>query len=91
MTEAEAKTKWCPFARSEISGMIANRPMNYSSGNSNSDRVCIGSSCMAWRWDGQSEYRHPKGPEFLRYCQGTPEDVGATFHREGYCGLAGSP
>lgn len=37
MTEDEARTKWCPYAR---------RP----SKTNLSDRTCIASACMAWRW-----------------------------------------
>lgn len=47
MTEAEAKTKWCPMARVVAAG--------HSSGNTFTDGKsvdyvkCIGSACMAWR------------------------------------------
>ena len=40
MTEEEAKTKWCPFAR--------------NGGEAGCNRLqsteCLGSACMAWRW-----------------------------------------
>ena len=50
MTEDEAKTKWCPMARSETWGK--------GSGISSANRMengewfgyCIGSACMMWRW-----------------------------------------
>jgi hypothetical protein len=46
MTEDEAEKKWCPFVRDEDGG----------SNVSNESRVphwstCVGSECMAWRWD----------------------------------------
>lgn len=46
MPEAEAKTKWCPFARvgEQASGAAENRP----DGSYN----CIASACMAWRTGG---------------------------------------
>lgn len=50
MTEEEAKTKWCPFAR--VDSTAANRP----NPGPNCDVTagwppCIGSACMAWRRD----------------------------------------
>jgi hypothetical protein len=50
MTEAEAKTKWCPFYQvalamtSDSVGELSNR----LSGGLNHNN-CIGSACMAWR------------------------------------------
>jgi len=51
MTEDEAKTKWCPNARSARPGGN-NR---HSDGNGRFDCLCIGSGCMAWRWQGKTE------------------------------------
>lgn len=53
MTEAEAKTKWCPFARA-ISGddepAAVNRQSNIqSAGAPDRDCLCLASGCMAWR------------------------------------------
>lgn len=45
-TEAEAKTKWCPFGRiGHRDGIAMNDPAN-----PNFSARCIGSDCMAWRW-----------------------------------------
>lgn len=59
MTEAEAKTKWCPFARVMLfqpqDGQ--NPAVNRETGNSN----CIGSGCMAWEWTvepGNKSFRY---------------------------------
>ena len=41
MTEAEAKTKWCPLDRGSYSERHIGGTMPH----------CIGSDCMAWRWD----------------------------------------
>jgi hypothetical protein len=52
MTEQEARTKWCPFFRTAV----AIGPMGLIEW-SNRDNIgvmptiCIGSACMAWRWD----------------------------------------
>jgi hypothetical protein len=52
MTEAEAKTKWCPFARVGVgagAGMAGvNRPI-YRNETVINATGCIGSDCMAWR------------------------------------------
>jgi hypothetical protein len=46
MKDKEAKTKWCPFARSTGDGdFAANR--NYE-GGPDTGAFCIGSKCMAW-------------------------------------------
>lgn len=68
MTEDEARTKWCPFAR--VPHEALDREPVYSSDNverftkravtvnrSESGTVkvgalCIASACMAWRWPG---------------------------------------
>jgi hypothetical protein len=43
MTEEEAKTKWCPFAK-------PGDKRSMSGGTFARDHSCIGSACMAWRW-----------------------------------------
>ena len=64
MTEAEAKTKWCPhavashtdprgasgYARDEL-GLPADTFIH----------ACIGSRCMAWRWSGAEPKNPPRG------------------------------
>lgn len=100
MTEEEAKTKWCPFARVDSDGAAgSNRypeveedgtpspPDSVVAGLTN---TCIGSACMAWRWE-----REPNQPELLNWANGDmkarcPEAtrISATI---GFCGLAGQP
>lgn len=58
MTEDEAKTKWCPFARvgSENTGLGSiNRDMQV--GAKLSQAECVGSACMAWRRSAASQER----------------------------------
>src|SRR6266545_4698025 len=66
MTEQEAKTKWCPRYQVATSGGDSstfesdNRPPEYEqrdgkwypTGRIQESARCIGSACMAWRWDG---------------------------------------
>ena len=87
LTEAEAKTKWCPFVRGVSIGdertgeIMSNRGEGLLSEPSHVR--CIGSGCMAWRWQA-----------------GTFEDYGRMMAKNksgyvvvatGHCGLAGAP
>ena len=80
MTEDEAKTKWCPFARVynlSIEGhhgaynrvVIGDEEDAFDSTN-DAEGKCVASQCMAWRI--------------------FPGRVGE-FESPGYCGLAGRP
>jgi len=82
MTEAEAKTKWCPFARVCLDygdgPNLVIGPMNRDFANRSTQNIeeaietskCLGSACMAWRWQSI--------------------DTGGE-HSQGFCGLAGKP
>jgi len=56
MTEDEAKTKWCPYARVAytLSGEDGNALAGVNRGRShyvNSEALCLGSACSQWRWE----------------------------------------
>lgn len=56
-TEAEAREKWCPFARVHEQGSAAAASNRIQDGAGKTTlvpvgSVCIGSTCMAWRWAG---------------------------------------
>lgn len=93
MTEADAKTKWCPFSRPV---MPRTEDCGFQAGNRDYDRTdgapsgavaiagplnnCIGSACMAWRWHPSLSIDNP----------GRAAAAGQTIKEtRGYCGLAG--
>lgn len=89
MTEDEAKTKWCP--QYQVNGGTDaddNRstrflPETKAYGPSLLNAKCIGSACMAWRWDRE-------------LWQLQTDEKGMCLRKEdgiyhGFCGLAGKP
>lgn len=56
MTEEEAKTKWCPFARVagqyDAEGAVAYNRIIGMENNRVETRLtrCLASQCMAWQW-----------------------------------------
>jgi hypothetical protein len=92
MTESEAKTKWCPFARTmfsvEATGRLvsgptaiasANRFPGESPGSAERGSLCVASNCMAWRATDNETVPTPPGE---------PDQPSKPA---GYCGLAGAP
>jgi hypothetical protein len=81
LTEDEAKTKWCPFARVHVCGndraqdiQPHNRVVfqkHEDASHNPPDARCIGSACMAWR--------------------GLKADDAGGYVGRGFCGLAGKP
>jgi hypothetical protein len=97
VTEDEAKTKWCPFAR--ISSPIYDKTRTWGGhhpkiGAETANRgareeqwpLCIGSACMAWRWAG---YRAADGTWVRKTAAG--EGPFIPEKADGFCGLAGAP
>lgn len=79
MTEAEAKLRWCPFARSRHVGGDCGRDHGGSQVGAflNEGRLivtCVATACMAWRWSYPPD-----------------EAMGNKNGPRGYCGLAGKP
>lgn len=78
VTEDEARTKWCPFARAlggnGSTALAAYNRHDIGPGTPNGTD-CIASECMAWRWR--------EGP-WGEALWGDPEDPA---QRRGYCGL----
>ena len=98
MTEDEAKTKWCPFARVPGltiggSGIAMNRhPQNTPQPELEHAEFmtpkCIGSACMAWRW-----IITPKQAESNASIEAINPGCNPNMETvsRGYCGLAGKP
>lgn len=104
MTDEEAKTKWCPFARpaevrpDDCGEVRGNRNMN---GTADPGALCLGSGCMAWRF---TDKRAGRAVEIIENPQGPPDlsedhiwvslpgnDRWGRYKRAGYCGLASKP
>ena len=58
LTEAEAKTKWCPFVRlgmMKVGATINRAFMTAEQAETQANTTCIGSACMAWRQAHKSQ------------------------------------
>lgn len=85
ITEAEAKTKWCPFARQLMKIRVPIPPFDAvdvraiaSANRFDGDAMstCIGSRCMAWRTTKRTQDETIDDAPVITY---------------GFCGLAGTP
>lgn len=104
MTEDEAETKWCPFARVASPILDTTRTWNGSNPKIGAETVnrgrrqdewplCIASTCMAWRWTGKNVPNTITAiaAHMRENAVGPLDATGATGIPTGYCGLAGAP
>lgn len=98
MDEATAKTKWCPFAYVPIIGVqgktvAVNRlPGNICDNDFHAGSRCMGSSCMAWRFNAGPMPQVADGGAVLKTSGAVVQPMkAAPERRNGYCGLAGKP
>ncbi len=95
MTEEQAKTKWCPFARIFPAGDFwqssNGRDMtvlqaSLAEGDLGNLSRCIGSACMAWRWEELGGFERLLD-------RNTPQVwvKSGNSTTDGHCGLAGKP
>jgi hypothetical protein len=87
MTEDEAREKWCPHTQVSIATSEStdahsdNRRSEYGSSiEFESNPVCLGSKCMAWRWARE-----------LKVFGADPGLSAEVITDKGFCGLAGQP
>ena len=68
MTEAEALTKWCPFARAICASdaPASYNRMDLGEGShewlNDKETCCVGTACMAWRGSASSGFCGLAGP-----------------------------
>jgi hypothetical protein len=99
MTEDEAKTKWCPFARV----VMASSKQAFNAGNrvaimhdsgaieineNPTHSCCIASACMAWQWAKPPSVRMET---LNRINSPGVESREIPVAGDGGCGLAGAP
>lgn len=65
MTEAEARTKWCPFAFPKPFA-LAVVGCNRNTGRYEDSPKCVASECMAWRTE--SNYLKPTSAPVNGFC-----------------------
>lgn len=84
MTEADAKQRWCPFSQFDDTHHRGNR---FDAGGLvphvrdalRFGTRCLGSACMAWRWDS----------DFNEIMARDPQPADPRGVADGHCGLAG--
>ena len=86
-TEEEAKTKWCAHAIASHTNPRGKARWDENGNEVTEDRFshnCIGSACMAWRWEPGAFYSSYSDKMVVT-------KNGSAKPAEGYCGLAGKP
>jgi len=100
MTEDEAKTKWCPHYQVTSTDDDDNRSTRFDPATKTysatlKDACCLGSACMAWRWNDERnpDWRPRHGMMSVGY-EEHPDDRPSAWRKsttDGFCGLAGRP
>lgn len=94
ITEEEARTKWCPHARGAApfsfrdseTAVTSNRVWN---AEPLEGTTCIGSRCMAWRWDDEGNRARSRDRQMNVRVPGDPPQPEPPEPAErGFCGLA---
>jgi hypothetical protein len=65
MTEDEAKTKWCPTA--SVPGITGGKNRD-AYGYPEPKAHCVGSVCMAWRWEPIRGFSDEEMAPFEGFC-----------------------
>ena len=89
MMEYQARTKWCPYARTDLGFDVGNATVNrgHCPDSINwSNTRCIASDCMAWRATDNEIKENPQSPVEDGMARDASDYVSA-----GYCGLSGKP
>lgn len=104
VTEEQAKTKWCPFARVPFGNRTVNGNRGFDGHPDESKALCIGSACMAWRELHPRQTREDHSGASIDMAS-IASKTNRIVRREGphgsygrlvldavgYCGLAGKP
>lgn len=98
LTEAVAKTKWCPLATASHTDPRA----GFNGSGSPKVFPCIGSECMAWQWFGfptddawieavrkasdELGDKHPSRANAAKHVSQNRVKYGLSMERAGFCG-----
>ena len=107
ISEADAKTKWCPFSRVPFGNGTVSGNRGFDGHPSGEETLCVGADCMAWRWIGPEletadKFKMGERPDGEGWECTLPDAGRDKFennsrwsrpypHRDGFCGMAGKP
>lgn len=93
LPEAEARTKWCPFARFVIDmpGFASGNRFEDGPSNLKAHSLCIASECMAWRRAPAEAFDGTTGEALEPRRAYLAADIRYRETGAGFCGLVGRP